>query len=209
MDVSARLHPAASTTAGDPGRSSSAAHPAATITRWAADEHRLGRLAVRRRVWAPQGPRPLARVERHDEWRSVDGCVRPRTGRSWWCLLPTVNTAAMSLALATCARDEGIAVPHRAVVVVDRAGWPIAGDLRLPEGSDLIFLPAASPELPPAARLWTLVDAPIVTRAVPNLDALATVLVERCQRLEADPQRLKAHTHFHWWPADASPGLVQ
>ena len=80
---------------------------------------------------------------------------------------------------------------------------------RSPEGSDLIFLPAASPERPPAERLWTLVDAPIVTRAVPNLDALATVLVERCQRLEADPQRLKAHTHFPWWPADASPGLVQ
>ena len=137
------------------------------------------------------------------------GCVRPSTGRSWWGLRPTLNTAAMTLALATFARDEGIDVPPRAVVVVDRAGWPIAGDRRLPEGSDRIFLPAASPERQPAERLWTLVDAPIVTRAVPNLDALETVLVERCQRLEADPQRRKAHTHFHWWPADASPGLVQ
>ena len=115
----------------------------------------------------------------------------------------------MALALATFARDEGIDVPHRAVVVVDRAGWHIAGDLRLPEGSDLVFLPAASPERQPAERLWTLVDEPIVNRAFPTLDALETVLVERCQRLEADPQRLKAHTHFHWWPADASPGLVQ
>ncbi len=187
----------------------SAAHPEATITLWAADEPRRGRLPVLRRVWAPQGQRPLARVERHDEWRSGYGCVGPRTGRRWGGLLPTVTTAAMTLALATFARDEGIEVPHRTVVVVDRAGWPIAGDLRLPEGSDLIFLPAASPELPPAERLWTLVDEPIVTRAFPNLDALETVLVERCQRLEADPQRRKAHPHFHWWPADASPGLVQ
>ena len=139
----------------------------------------------------------------------MSGFVRPRTGRRGWCLLPTVNTAAMTLAWATFARDEGIEVPHRTVVVVDRAGWPIAGDLRLPEGIDLIFLPAASPARQPADRLGTLVDAPIVNRAVPNLDALETVLGERCQRLEADPQRRKAHTHFHWWPAAASPGLVQ
>ena len=148
-------------------------------------------------------------MERHDEWLSGYGVVRPSTGRSWWGLLPTVNTAAMTLALATFARDEGIDVTHRAVVVVDRAGWHSAGDLRLPEGIALIFLPAAAPERPPAARRWTLVDAPIVKRAFPNLAALETVLVERCQRLEADPQRRKAHTHFHWWPADASPGLVQ
>ena len=64
----------------------------------------------------------------------------------------------MTLALATFARDEGLDVTHRAVVVVDRAGWHSAGDLRLPEGIDLIFLPAAAPERQPAARLWTLVD---------------------------------------------------
>jgi hypothetical protein len=138
----------------------------------------------------------------------VYGVVRPSTGASWWGLLPTVTTAAMTLALATCARDEGLDATHRAGVVGDRAGWHIAGDLRLPEGIDLIVLPAA-PELPPAERLWTLVDEPIVNRAFPDLDALETVLVERCQRLEADPQRLTAHTHFHWWPADASLGLAQ
>ena len=148
-------------------------------------------------------------MERHDEWRSGYGVVRPRTGRRWGCLLPTVTTAAMTLALATLARDEGLEVTHRAVVVVDRAGWHSAGDLRLPEGLDLNFRPAAAPERQPAARLWTLVDAPIVKGAFPHLAALETVLVERCQRLEADPQRRKAHTHFPWWPADTSPGLVQ
>ena len=55
----------------------------------------------------------MARVERHYEWLSVYGFVRPSTGRSWWCLLPTVNTAAMALALATFARDEGIDAPPR------------------------------------------------------------------------------------------------
>jgi transposase len=168
----------------------------------------LGLLPVRRRVWAPKGQRPTAQVERHYEWLYVYGFVRPATGQSWWCLLPTVNTAAMTLALATFARDEGIDADHRAVLVVDRAGWHVAADLRLPEGIDLVFLPAASPELQPAERLWGLVDEPIVNHAFPNLDALETVLVNRCRTLEADPQRLKAQTRFHWWPAEAAPGAA-
>src|SRR5262245_37046707 len=160
---------------------------------WAEDEHRRGLLPVRRRIWAPKGQRPLARVERHYEWRSVYGFVRPSTGASWWCLLPTVNTLAFGLALATFARDEGIDATHRAVLVIDRAGWHIAGDLRLPAGMDLVCLPAASPALQPAERLWPLLDEPVVNRAFPDPAAWAAVLIERWRTLAADPRRLPAH----------------
>jgi hypothetical protein len=162
-------------------------------------------LPLVRRIWAPKGQRPVARVERHYEWLYGYGFVCPATGRSWWCLLPTGNTRAFALALATFARDEGIDADHRAVLVVDQAGWPIAHDLVLPEGIDVVLLPAYSPELQPAERRWPLVDEPIANRALATLDALETVLVSRCRALEADPQRLKAHTRFHWWPADPYP----
>jgi transposase len=181
------------------------AHPTATITLWAQDEHRLGLLPVVRRVWAPQGQRPTAHVHRKYEWLYVYGFVRPRTGQSWWCLLPTVTVPAMNLALATFARDEGIDATHRAVLVVDQAGWHTGADLVLPEGSDLVLLPPASPELQPAERLWTLVDEPVANRAFADLDELEAVLVERCRTLEAEPQRLKAHTRFHWWPPEPRP----
>ena len=81
--------------------------------------------------------------------------------------------------------------------------------LAVPEGIHLVFLPAYSPELQPAERLWPLVDEPIANRAFAALDTLETVLVERCRTLEAEPQRLKAHTHFHWWPADPLPASPQ
>lgn len=184
-----------------------AAHPAAKITLWAEDEHRLGLLPVLRRVWAPKGQRPTAQVERHYDWMYVYGFVRPATGQSWWCLLPTVNTAAMTLALASFARDEGIDARHRAVLVVDQAGWHTSPDVVLPAGIDLVFLPAASPELQPAERLWALVDEPVANRAFADLDALEAVLVRRCRTLEADPQRLKAHTRYHWWPVEPPPVL--
>ncbi len=182
-----------------------ATHPTATVTLWAEDEHRLGLLPVLRRVWAPKGQRPIAHVERHYEWLYVYGFVRPSTGQSWWCLLPRVTTEAMALALATFARDERIDASHRAVLVVDQAGWHISPELPLPAGVDLVLLPSYSPELQPAERLWTLVDEPVANRAFPDLAALEAVLVDRCRTLEADRERLKAHTHFHWWPPEPPP----
>lgn len=162
-----------------------------------------------RRVWAPRGQRPTAQGARHYVWLYVYGFVRPRTGQSWWCLLPTVTTDAFALALASFARDEAIDAAHRAVLVVDQAGWHLARDLVLPDGIDLVFLPPYSPELQPAERLWPLVDEPLANRAVADLDALETVLVERCRALEADRSRLKAQTRFHWWPAEPRRGAPQ
>jgi transposase len=130
---------------------------------------------------------------------------RPKTGQSWWCVLPTVSVAAMNIALATFARDEGIGADSRAVLVVDQAGWHTGRDLVLPEGIDVVFLPPASPELQPAERLWVLVDEPVANRAFATLEHLEAVLVDRCRTLEADRDRIKAHTRFHWWPSEPRP----
>lgn len=160
---------------------------------------------MRRRVWAPRGQRPVAHVQRHYEWLYVYGFVRPATGQSWWCLLPTVTSAAFTLAVATFARDEGIDADHRAVLVVDQAGGHVSPTLPLPDGIDLVFLPAYSPELQPAERLWPLVDEAIANRALGTLDALEAIMVERCRTLETDRDRLKAHTRYHWWPPESLP----
>lgn len=182
-----------------------AAHPTATVTVWAEDEHRLGLLPGRRRVWAPKGQRPIAHVRRTYDGLDVYGFVRPAIGQRWWCLLPTVNATAMSFALRTFARDEGIDAVHRAVLVLDQAGWHLAHALDGPAGIDLVLLPSQSPELQPVERVRALVDEPIANRAFPDLDALETVLVAHCRPLEADRPRIKAHTRFHWWPRERRP----
>lgn len=182
-----------------------AAHPTATLTVWAMDEHRLGLLPVTRRVWARRGQRPTAWVRRRYQWLYVYGFVRPTTGQSWWGLLPTVNAQAMSIALAAFAHDTGIDATHRVVLVLDGAGWHTATRLVVPDGLHLVFLPPASPELQPAERLWVLVDAPVANRTFADLDALEDVLVTRCQVLAADRRRLKAQTRYHWWPKERRP----
>lgn len=162
----------------------------------------MGLLPVVRRVWAPRGQRPTAWVRRRHVWLYVYAFVRPTTGHSWWCLLPSVSTEAMSAALAAFAVDEGIDVDHRAVLVLDGAGWHTSTQLVVPPGIDLVALPPASPELQPVERVWPLLDEPVANRTFADLDALEDVLVTRCQTLRADRPTIKAHTRFHWWPRE-------
>lgn len=158
-----------------------------------------------RRVWAPKGQRPIAWVRRRYQWLYVYALVRPTAGETWWCLLPSVTTEAMSLVLETFARETGIDARHRAVIVLDGAGWHRSRDLIVPEGIDLVFLPPASPELQPAERLWPLVDEPVANRTLADLDDLEEVLVRRCQVLRQARRMIKAHTRFHWWPRERRP----
>lgn len=131
--------------------------------------------------------------------------MRPQTGETWWCLLPTVSIAAFALALATFARDEGIDAAHRVGLVVDRAGWHTSPKLTLPEGLDLIFLPPSSPELQPAERLWRLVDAPVVNQSFASLDELEAVVVPRCRALMRQRRQIASLTRYHWWPREPRP----
>lgn len=172
---------------------------------WAQDEHRLGLLPVARRVWAPRGSRPIAPVRRQYRWLYVYGFVRPATGQTWWCLLPTVRADAFALALAEFARDEGIDDAHRAVLVVDNAGWHRARSLALPEGIDRAFLPPYSPELQPAERLWGLVDEAVANRALADLPELEARLADRCRVLRTHRRRIKSRTRYRWWPRERRP----
>ena len=178
------------------------AHPDAAVEAWAMDEPRLGLLPVVRRVWAPRGRRPVAPARRRYRWLYVYGFVRPATGQSWWCLLPTVGVAAFGLALAEFARDEGIGPAKRAVLALDRAGWHLGKGLAVPEGGHPAFLPPYSPELQPAERLWPLLDEPVANRAFADLDELEAILAERCRTLERNRAAVKAHARFRWWPRE-------
>lgn len=183
-------------------------HPDAVIEVWAEDEHRVGLLPIGRRVWAPQGRRPLTAVHRRYQWEYVYGFIHPATGQSSFTVLPTVSARAMSVALTLFAQDAGIDATHRAALVLDRAGWHTAATLAIPDGIDLLPLPPASPELQPAERVWPLVNEALANRAFTTLAALEAELVHRCRTLIADPTVLRRYTHFGWWPADALPPLL-
>ncbi len=97
-----------------------------------------------RRVWAPVGERPIARLKRGYEWTYLYGFVRPTTGEVFWLILPTVNKELFSLALGEFAKELGAGEDKHIVLVVDRAGWHTSGEVELPEGIHLELLPSGS-----------------------------------------------------------------
>lgn len=81
------------------------------------------------------------------------------------------------------------------------SGWHKSGDLIVPEGLHLLFLPSHSPELQPAERLWPLSNEPLANRVFNSLDELQDVQAERCRWLQAHPDIIRGRTFFHWWPS--------
>lgn len=161
---------------------------------------RLGLKPVTRRVWSPRGRRPLARSRRRYKWLYLYGFVRPQSGEVFWLVLPRVDAKVFSLALAHFAFQVGASEDKRVLLVVDGAGWHTGGEVEVPEGIHLEFLPARSPELMPAERLWPLVNEAAANRLFEDLDELEAVLVERCVSLLGQTRLIRSHTLYHWWP---------
>jgi hypothetical protein len=181
-----------------------AAHPEATVTVWATDEHRVGLKPVLRRVWVLPGQRPLALVHPRYEWLWLVAFVHPQTGENHWYILPRLRTHSFGLALAEFAQAVEAGPTNRIVLVLDQAGWHRSDDLVVPEGLHLVFLPPYSPELQPVERLWPLSNEPIANRVFADLDELEAVLGTRCVTLMSQPEVVRRHTSFHWWPTISS-----
>jgi len=176
------------------------AYPEAEVELWAQDEARLGLKPVVRRVWAPVGERPLAQFKRGYKWTYLYGFVHPQSGEVFWLILPTVNTALFSMALGEFAKEVGAGEDKRILVVVDRAGWHTGGEVEVPEGIHLEFLPAGSPELQPAERLWPLTNEGLANGLFEEIEEIEQALVERCLELLDQTETIKGLTNYHWWP---------
>jgi DDE superfamily endonuclease len=170
---------------------------------WAEDEARLGLKALIRRVWAPVGQRPTPRVNRRYEWTYLYGFVHPQSGEVFWLILPKVNAELFSLALGEFAKEVGAGKERHIVLVVDKAGWHTAGEVRPPEGIHLEFLPAGSPELQPAERLWPLSNEALANGLFEEIEQIEQTLMHRCVQLLDQAELIEGLTNYHWWPQTA------
>jgi len=118
----------------------------------------------------------------------------------------SVSAVIMSTMLKLFAEEAGIGPLRRAVVVLDGAGWHTAGDLVVPDGVHLVFLPAYSPELQPAERIWPVINEEIANRTFVDLPELMTAIDSRCAHLNTHRDDIKNRTLYHWWPPE--PGCT-
>ena len=150
------------------------------------------------------GRRPTVRLKRGYEWTYLYGFVRPESGEVYWLILPTVNVELFSMALREFAEGVGAGEQRRIVLVVDKAGWHTGGEVEVPEGIHLEFLPSGSPELMPAERLWPLTNEAVANSFFEKIEELVEALVERCIELIAQTETIRDLTNYYWWPQEAA-----
>jgi transposase len=178
-----------------------ARRPEATrIELWFEDEARIGQKGRVTHVWYQKGVRPRGRREHRFASAHLFGAVCPARDAGVALVLPGADTAAMNLMLAELAR----AVPNdtHAVVVLDRAGWHISGDLAVPANLTLLHLPPKSPELNPVEKVWQyLRDRHLSHRVLADYDAVVGAACQAWNALTAEPGRLRSLSSFPWLPA--------
>lgn len=160
----------------------------------------MGLLPCLRRIWAPKGERPIVKVNPTYEWLYLYAFVQPQTGKTIWYILPELNTVAFQIVLANFAKAVAASADKHILLMLDQAPWHTAKALELPQGIERVLQPAYSPELQPAERLWLLSDETLINQSFTSLDALQQVLCDQCVSLMDQPERVKAHTLYHWWP---------
>jgi len=135
------------------------AHPEAThFEIWRQDEARVGQKGRTGYLWWQRGHTPRGRRDlgRRSAWIIGAVCARRDTGLA--LVMTALDTEAMSLFLAEL--SQAVVSGAHAIVLMDKAGWHIAGDLVVPANLSLVFLPPYSPELNPIERLWLYLRDP-------------------------------------------------
>ena len=182
-----------------------AEHPEAErVELWFEDEARIGQKGRTTHVWHQKGVRPRGLREHRFASVHLFGAVCPERDAGVALVLPEVSTVAMNLFLAELAR----AVPTgtHAVLVLDRAGWHVSGDLAVPTNITLVHLPSHSPELNPVERVWLYLRERWLSHRV-LAGGYAAVLNAACaawNALRAEPERLHTLTSFPWLPLAVS-----
>ena len=118
---------------------------------WFQDEHRIGQQGSLTRIWAHKGSRPRVVRQQQFIYSYIFGAVCPAEDKGAAVIMPYANTHAMQVHLEEIAQN--VSEGKHAVVVLDKAGWHVSKDLKIPENISLLALPPYSPELNPQEQV--------------------------------------------------------
>ncbi|MEI8123494.1 MAG: IS630 family transposase [bacterium] len=173
-------------------------HPDKDIEAWFEDEARLGLKPTMRRQWTKKGARPIAPSNTRYQWLYTYAFVHPTDGKSFWLLLPTVNATVVSIALREFVAAVDPGNKKMLLLVIDQAGFHIAGDLVVPDNVILRYLPSHTPELQPVESVWPLLREATHNRRFVELTDLQEKLIHRCVYLMDHPDVVYGRIGFSW-----------
>src|SRR4051794_6329818 len=174
-----------------------AAHPGKHIELWWQDEARIGQKNKITRRWARRGTRPRAPHDQRTAWAYLFGAICPAEGKGAGLVMPFCDTAAMQAHLGEISAT--VAPGAHAVLILDQAGWHIAGALAVPENITLLPLPPRSPELNPVENVWLFLrDNWLSNRVFAGYDDIVTHCCDAWNELMDQPWRIRSIGQRSW-----------
>jgi transposase len=160
------------------------------------DEARLGLKVWFRRRWCPKGGRPPWIVEDRYEWLWLYAAIEPTTGESFFLCLPPLDGACFEVFF----REFRRAFPAGPIaLVLDNSGSHLNRQVQWPEGLKPVRLPAYSPALNPAERLFEALREALANQVFASRDALEQHLTGALRPYWETPSTLVRLTAYPGW----------
>lgn len=164
---------------------------------WFQDEARIGQKNGLVRQWARRGTRPTQPADQRYENAYLFGAICPARGVGAALALPHADTDMMQLHIDEISLH--VARDAHAVLLLDRAGWHITGNLDWPKNLTPILLPSRSPELNPVENIWQYLRANYLSnRVFETYDDIINAACDAWQRLIARPDVITSIGSRQW-----------
>jgi putative transposase len=158
------------------------------------DEAGFGRINKPKYCWCFNGLRPTVPCHHIREYRYAYGAVEPRTGESFFLVLPYCNTDCMNVFLQELSK----AYPNDFILLVaDGAAWHKSKGLIIPANVEIFSLPPYTPEMNPIEQIWK----EIRKRGFRNetFQTLDKVMKRLCDTIcSLTPSAISSITHRDW-----------
>lgn len=137
------------------------------------------------------------RVQLRYEWRYLFLAVDGRAGSLHWCWIRSMAADEILAAVGALERTTDLAA-----LVWDGAPGHRDASVRALD-LPLITLPAYSPELNPAERIFQELRRAVEGRVYATLDEKIAAVEAELAKLDADPERVRSLANWHWIEAAA------
>ncbi len=157
----------------------------------------MGQKTLLTRRWAKRGTRPCAPRDQRRSSAWIFGAICPAEGKGAALVMPRCNSQAMNLHLAEIAAT--VAPGAHAVVMLDQAGWHLAGALAVPANITLLPIPPRCPELNPVENVWQFMrDNWLSNRIFSSYENIVDHCCEAWNRLVDQPWRIMSIGMRKW-----------
>jgi hypothetical protein len=149
------------------------------------------------RQWARRGTRPRQPADQRYESAYLFGALCPARGTGAALALPFADKQAMQLHLDEIART--VKRSAHTVLLLDRAGWHTATDLRVPKNMTLILLLSRAPELNPVENIWQYLRQNwLSARVFETYEQIIDAACDAWRKLIAQPESITSIGMREW-----------